>query len=47
MAIFINRKIRIKNNNNTNKVPKKPVSSPRALKMKSVCCSGINFNLVN
>ena len=45
--IFTSCVIKIKNKKRTIMHPKKPNSSPNALNIKSVCCSGINCKFVS
>ena len=46
-AIWSNRAIKAAKPRTTRRQPTNPVSSPRALKMKSVCCSGMKRSLVS
>ena len=47
VAILISFLIKKKNKNKTTMHPTKPNYSPKALNIKSVCCSGINCKLVS
>ena len=47
VAVLISFLIKKKNKNKTIMHPTKPNSSPKALNIKSVCCSGINCKLVS
>jgi len=47
VAVSISFLIKKKNKNKTIEHPTKPNSSPKALNIKSVCCSGINCKLVS
>ena len=47
VAVLISFLIKKKNKNKTTAHPTQPNSSPKALNIKSVCCSGINCKLVS